>query len=529
MRTQTKRSSRTARRPKSRPNAKVTFPDSVSYIPEPKLQFGFSQSLESPAVGLSIFGPYDLHGSSKPKSIRWGLLATPSGKQKLLAWIKSIQSGIAPGQNKHNKELNPKLWPVFPGFEAAFACEFPTIPVWSFDLDEAKLVEICFNLDSKKRAYDAVEAYLSAIKITKKKDEEFDVLVCVVPDLIKSVCRPQGVVDLKVGTGEKITKKEHDLRASGQGGLFSEYDPEIYNYSEDFRRQIKARSLKYEVPLQIIKESTITEPPPGQRRKTSPPSDLAWNLSTSIYYKSGGKPWKLAAARPGVCYVGIAFRRTDATANGRTACCAAQLFLDSGDGVVFLGDTGLWYSMSKHEYHLDPDAAQRLLGGVLQCYSELEGQPLTEVFLHSRSGITREEFEGYRKACPSGVKLVAVRVKKEFKGMKLFREGHYPVARGTFWKINEKTGFLWASGFVPKLCSYPGSESPVPIRLDIQHGSTNIETVAADILALTKLNYNACKFGDSEPVTIGFSDHVGEILVTNPTVKERQHRFKFYI
>lgn len=512
-----------------RPNAPVSFPESVSYIPEPKLQFGFSQTLESPAVGLSIFGPYDLHRSSKPKTIRWGLLSTSSGRQKLLAWIRSIQSGISPGQNRHKKELNPNLWPVFPGFEAAFACDFPATPAWYFELDEAKLIEICSNLDSKKRAYDAVETYLSAIKITKKKDEEFDVLICVVPDLIKTVCRPQGVVDLKIATGEKVTKKEQDLRASGQRGLFGEYDPDIYSYSEDFRRQIKARSLKYDVPLQIIKESTISEPLPGQRRKLSPPSDLAWNLSTSIYYKSGGKPWKLAAARPGVCYVGIAFRRTDSTANGRTACCAAQLFLDSGDGVVFLGDTGLWYSPSKRQCHLDRDAARRLLAGVLQCYSELEGQPLTEVFLHCRSGITPEEFEGYQAACPSNVKLVAVRVKKEFKGMKLFREGHYPVARGTFWKIDSRTGFLWASGFVPKLGSYPGTESPVPIRLDIQHGTANIDVVAADILALTKLNYNACKFGDSEPVTIGFSDHVGEILVTNPTVKERQHRFKFYI
>jgi hypothetical protein len=34
----------------------------------------------------------------------------------------------------------------------------------------------------------------------------------------------------------------------------------------------------------------------------------------------------------------------------------------------------------------------------------------------------------------------------------------------------------------------------------------------------TKLNYNACKLGDSQPVTVKFSDAVGEILISNPSV-----------
>jgi hypothetical protein len=57
----------------------------------------------------------------------------------------------------------------------------------------------------------------------------------------------------------------------------------------------------------------------------------------------------------------------------------------------------------------------------------------------------------------------------------------------------------------------------------------DIQSVAKDILALTKLNYNACRLGESEPGTIGFSDAMGEILVSNPTVTRRSPKFKFYI
>jgi len=72
-------------------------------------------------------------------------------------------------------------------------------------------------------------------------------------------------------------------------------------------------------------------------------------------------------------------------------------------------------------------------------------------------------------------------------------------------------------------------ETPVPLRIDIQHGSGDIDQVALDIFGLTKLNYNACKLGDSEPVTVGFSDAVGEILVSNPRTVRPNPGFKFYI
>ncbi len=40
---------------------------------------------------------------------------------------------------------------------------------------------------------------------------------------------------------------------------------------------------------------------------------------------------------------------------------------------------------------------------------------------------------------------------------------------------------------------------------------------------------NACKLGDSEPVTIRLSYEVGKILISNPKVKVRRPQFKFYI
>ena len=63
----------------------------------------------------------------------------------------------------------------------------------------------------------------------------------------------------------------------------------------------------------------------------------------------------------------------------------------------------------------------------------------------------------------------------------------------------------------------------------MQHGKADIAQVARDILGLTKLNYNACRLGESQPVTVGFSNAIGEILVSNPMVKDPSRKFKFYI
>jgi hypothetical protein len=254
-----------------------------------------------------------------------------------------------------------------------------------------------------------------------------------------------------------------------------------------------------------------------------------WNIGTALYYKCGGKPWKLADAREGVCYIGPAFRFAE---DRQTACCAAQMFLDSGDGVVFLGEYGPWYSPEDKQFRLTEQAAENLLRGALETYESIKtpgDPPLREIFLHSRSMISNEEFAGYTKACPAGCKLVGIRVRKDRFGPRLFRDGKMPVLRGTFWRLSDRSAYLYGIGFKPRLATYDGWEVPAPLSITIQHGEADIEAVARDILALTKLNYNACSLGDSQPVTVGFSDAVGEILISNPTVKVRRPNFKYYI
>ncbi len=473
----------------------------------------------------SLFGPFDADLPSGPGQLSYIVIGTGEGIFQFKKWSNAMNRPaiFAPKENQ-------RLWPPFPGFEVAFHSHWNSEPVRSYQINRDQLVGTSRYPDRYDRVFKVVNYYLEELKKASKLDENIGVAICVIPKEIWQNCRPESHVTEPIGHG--VSSKTIQSRKAGQIDLFDDYDPRPYHLSSDFRRQLKARSMEYGIPLQILRESTLrlTDHNVFGERSLTPLSDRMWNISTTLYYKCGGKPWKLITARDGVCYIGIAFRRTDTQEKGETACCAAQMFLNTGDGIVFLGEDEPWYSSKDKQFHLSESAACKLLDSVLNTYKDLEGKPIKEIFLHSRSVINDEEFSGYQKACPKGVKLVGVRVRADrHRTPRLFRIGDMPVLRGTFWRISNRSGLLWGSGFKPRIATYDGWETPVPLRIDIQHGDAPIERVAQDIFGLTKLNYNACHLGESQPVTVGFSDAVGEILISNPTVAHRKPQFKFYI
>ncbi len=497
----------------------------IRFLEEPSLEFRYRQSLVEPHSGLALFGPYDADQPSHPSSISYGLIGTPQSNTLFAAFAQALQGPI---------RLNPRpslLWPIFPGFEAVFATKFHRTPARFAEIPETELDEATRLADPKQRAWHTVDLYLNRIQTIAEGDERLSFIICVVPDYVWLRCRPQSIVAKGDRVGVRPSRGRVSQITAGQQSLFDEgVIADAYFYSPDFRRQLKARCMRFGIPLQIIRESALSLTDTGtDSRGLTPLSDRAWNIGVACYYKAGGKPWRLTSARPGVSYLGLAFRRTDPESQSTTAACAAQMFLDTGDGIVFLGEEGPWYSPETRSYRLSPQGAYDLLTGTLKTYSQQGGQPLSEVFLHCPSSIGAEEFEGFRSACPNGVKLVAVRIRAKITPVRLYRQGKYPVLRGMFWRVSDTTAFLWTSGYKPSLETYDGAEVPVPLQIDIQHGEGDIDQVARDILSLTKLNYNACRLAKSEPVTVGFSDAVGEILISNPKVKERRPQFRFYI
>jgi hypothetical protein len=95
--------------------------------------------------------------------------------------------------------------------------------------------------------------------------------------------------------------------------------------------------------------------------------------------------------------------------------------------------------------------------------------------------------------------------------------------------LTGRLGYLWTNGFVPRLGTYMGWEVPRALSIEVCRGEAELTQVMADIMALTKVNFNSCIFADGSPVTLRFADAVGEILTAAPIPDLPPLPFRHYI
>src|SRR5262245_60836967 len=342
-------------------------------LDEPSLSFGYGETTEDPRDGLTLFGPLD---EGRPYGVRAGSGGSSSAIERLARWIHAIQRPVVSAKvtqwETESKWNHIEAWerarPPFPGFEATFGIPWSPAPLVTCEVPDDELRSVLFIDDPAQRVYKTVELYSRRIvDVLREEEARPDVWYIVIPDDIYRYCRPKSRIssDLAVETTPPASVKYLKSLAE-EPSLFAEDNAAAvpYQYESDFHNQLKARLLSHQVPTQIVRERTIapTEILPTRLAasvaKQAP--EIAWTLSTATFYKTGGRPWKIAGIREGVCYIGLVFKRDHTSVNPRSACCAAQMFLDSGDGLVFKGDVGPWYAPDTGEFHLDRQSAREL-------------------------------------------------------------------------------------------------------------------------------------------------------------------------
>jgi hypothetical protein len=504
------------------------------HLPEPKLIFGYDQIMEDPRDGLALFGPYDRKAAQY--GITVGVVGTSEGVDRFTRWLASIQGPVRNPTAKRER-------PMFPGFEAVFGIKFEPKPVQTCILDKNKLTTLLHYDDRHRRVYDTATLYANPIMTALKEEEhQPDIWFIIVPDELYKVCRPKQNVGraVRVSAPGKLNPshvKAHKATSYLPGMEDFAQEEVAYDFEPDFRNQLKGRLLQEKVVTQILRESTLAPldflKANGKpvRDLSSIQADIAWNISTAAYYKSGLRPWKLHGVRSGVCYLGLVFKQDNSETDPRNACCAAQMFLDSGDGVVFKGSVGKWYSPETKQYHLSRTAAKEIVSLAIKAYeTKNSGVVPTELFIHGRTRFDDDEWAGFNDAAGQTTKVVGVRI-VEANDLRLYRQNsRMPILRGLAHVSGTYSALLWTKGFIPRLQTFPGGkEVPKPLWVNICRGSHDIKVVLNDVLRLTKLNYNCCRFSDGMPVTLKFADAVGEILTSGAVTGDVPLPFKHYI
>jgi len=507
------------------------------YLQEPELRFRFSQAVTYPRDGLFLFGPVD--AGAQPRQVRYGVVGSKTSVSYFREWAGNVARYIdVPPRGRLSKEFAPHHV-AFPGFSEAFFSNWPSEPARIIDdITETELLQAVRISNRHEAIKAAVTLYVDRLVAHRKRDEDPPTFwYVVIPEFLYKLGRPTStlpVSDRIQGAVRLTARQAADLAVQPTLWGDAENEAEVYKYAKNFRRQLKARLLNDQIVTQIVRETTLTpyrflkantnEP----ARRVEDPATVAWKLCTGSYYKSGGKPWQLANVRAGVCYVGLAYKRYPN--QGTNACCAAQMFLSDGDGVVFRGALGPWYQPDTKQYHLEHDAARDLAQMIVSEYRASHAEDPAELFIHAKSAFTDKEWNGFEEACKgTRTKIVGVQIADAHDSIKLYRPGAYPVIRGTALRTGRNSGFLWTSGYVPRLDTYMGPDTPNPLWVSVQRGDADISTVMSDVLSLTKVNFNTCLFNDRSPVTIRFADAIGDILVSAPIQSPGRLPFKFYI
>jgi hypothetical protein len=424
---------------------------------------------------------------------------------------------------------------AFPGFEAVFRTSWPATPVVEIPVSASDISRLIRLSDRHLAIYETVSLFAEPIRRKLREDDlQVDVWFVVVPEEVYQLGRPRSQVRRheRVDVAGRLNPRRAQ-RLLREPSMFAEdmAEAELQRYEVNFHHQLKARLIDVKAVVQIARDTSLAPAGalPGLRvRRLQDPATLAWNLCTTSFFKAGGRPWKLAEVRDGVCYVGLVFKMSAVDTAAGNACCGAQMFLDSADGLVFKGAMGPWYSAELKEFHLPEAEAKSLIEVIIRSYKDAYGAPPKELFIHGRTRFNDAEWEGFKAGAPSETNLVGVRITRS-QEMKIYRSGTTPVLRGTAYRINRMRGLLWTVGYIPQLQTYPGREVPNPLAIEICRGEADINVVMQDVMGLTKVNFNACIFADGLPVTLRFANAVGEILTAAPPVDGPPLPFRHYI
>jgi hypothetical protein len=464
----------------------------LALIPEPPLEFADGGRHLDPRFGVLQYGPLDAGTASEPRMISIGTIGTNETILALRSWLERCRDPIA---GKPTRLRN--LFPDFPGFagDTVFQAEL----VFDDSLDRPiPIRELRARVrpaaDATRRA--VCELILDELAVLLEGQRPDVVLIALPLEILERV-EPAAEEDAPPPGPRRDRRRRRPI---------------------DFHDLLKARAMALRTPLQLVNPETY-DPTVKRRQKAradrlrqlQDPTTRAWNLHAALYYKSGGYPWRLPRSENDLatCFLGVSFFQT---LDGESLWSSiAQVFNQRGVGMVIRGGPA-HQSKIDRQPHLSGADAERLVQRAMERYRREWGHLPARLVVHKSSIFTPEELAGFRAGIDAldigSSDLLSLRRANT----KLFRFGSYPPQRGTLWSLERERHILYTRGSVPFYETYPGLYVPRPIEFRVHDPEETPEALAAELLALTKMNWNNTQFDQRDPITLRAADEVSDIL-----------------
>lgn len=495
------------------------MPMRIKILDEPELEFGGHSRHIDPRFGLLVNGPMDRGSELAPRELKVGVVGTSETIKQVRDWFALAKSGLA-----GKKSRLENLFPAFPGFSksSCFDSEVTFHDRWCGQITGREIQSVA-SAGSHLEIVDAAVELFIAYAEDISSGSGPAVIVCAPPENLLQV----------------LDDADHSRPKPQDEGIDEAEDdpsPNLGRKGPPFHDLLKARGMRLGVPLQMLRPSTYDGQTRAERRRRKParnkslqdPATRAWNLHVALYYKAGGIPWRLPREQSALsaCFVGVSFFRS--LDQDRVLTSVAQVFNERGEGVIVKGGPAVVDKTDRRVFLADNDAFD-LLRNAIQTYRREHKTMPARVVVHKTSGLVEQEVNGFRAAAEDqNIELLdLVSVKRSF--LRLFRSGTYPPLRGTFLELEADRGLLYTRGSIDFFKSYPGMYVPRPLEFLAVGSSRSIHELAAEILALSKLNWNNTQLDGAEPITVNAARRVGDILKCAEDGYPIQPSFRYFI
>ena len=468
-------------------------------LEEPFLAFSSANPSEidiHPLRGLLEYGPYSKNSlAAHSDSVRVAIVGPDSGREGRRRVLGNLKQTQRPTDRRD-------YVPEFPGFKPLFG--IPLVPAtectqmdWPSHLGEL----------GDGSPYESVRRAISQ-KLRRLADvrDHFDVAVVHLPD----------------GWGP-------GLRGEG----FDAHD------------ELKAIAAELSIPTQVINDRTF-----DFRYVAS----LSWRLAIALYVKAGGTPWRLAPL-PGIpsesAYIGLAYALQGNPQEAKFVTCCSQLFDADGGGMQFVAydarDPLDDSEDARRNPYLSRSDMRAVLARSLNLYRHRNGGRVPKrVAIHKTTDFKEEELAGVSDALAAVEEVECVKVTTDVRWRGVWLQSpqnqgskskpdRYPVHRGAMVPLSGTSALLWVAGNVPSVAQrgssfFQGGKSiPSPLILTRQMGRGPLETIASELLALTKMDWNNDALYDPVPVTIGYAKRLARTIANVPTLSRSVYPYRMFM
>lgn len=284
----------------------------------------------------------------------------------------------------------------------------------------------------------------------------------------------------------------------------------------DLHNYVKAYAAQAGFATQFIEEKTLNDKMMN--------CEIRWWLSLALFVKAQRIPWVLSNLQEDTAYAGIGYSlTTDNNGKSKIIIGCSHLYNCHGLGLRYKlrkVDEPLWLDR-KNPYLSERDAYNFGLN-IIELYRNSMEKIPNRVVIHKRTPFLETEIKGITSALHgagiANIDLISITEEYNIRGLALnsFGYDNYPIKRGTCIPISDYEALLWVHGVLPsvqqgKLYFAGGRAIPAPLKISRYYGTSDLCTIASEILGLTKMDWNSFNFYSKLPATIQSSNVVAQV------------------